>query len=125
MTGTKAALTFPILSTYLYPLWMDLQFLLFLVAKRNSGLSFKKKNTIFKSCREAIQECSEGAQRGMSACPASAAQEAKNNHVTTLCHRITEATHRTADSPGHSDVYIKEKTNQAQPTALHTIIPAD
>lgn len=39
----------------------------------------------------ATQECSEGAQRGMRACPASAARGAKNNHIlqtsVTALHR--------------------------------------
>lgn len=75
MTGTKAALTFPISSSYSDPP------IFLLVAKINSGLSLKKKNPILKSSQKAIQECSEGAQRGMTACSASAAQEAKNNHI--------------------------------------------
>lgn len=76
MTGTKAALTFPISSSYSDPP------IFFVGGKiKLSGLSLKKKNPILKSSQEAIQECSEGAQRGMTACPASAAQGAKNNHI--------------------------------------------
>lgn len=40
MTGTKAALTFPISSTYLYPLWMDLQFFFAFGGKKKLRIIF-------------------------------------------------------------------------------------
>lgn len=50
----------------------------------------------------------------MSACPASAAQEAKNNHILRTSVTALEATYWTADNADNSGVYSKIRHKQAE-----------
>lgn len=95
-------------------------FPIFMVAKRNSGLSCKKK-PVFKSCGEALQEVSEGAQTGPSAGPAS-----KNNHILQTSVIALHRQHAGVQTIQATLTFtLKKKIHQTQASALYVIIPAD